>query len=57
MRLSAIDPSAVGFAVLWSRKDLLLVGEVVSLHSYASRKIREERVALNEAALRHAWEQ
>jgi hypothetical protein len=32
------------------------VGEVVSLREYVSRKIRLQRVALNEAALRDAWE-
>lgn len=32
------------------------MGEVVSLREYVSRKIRLQRVALNEAALRDAWE-
>jgi hypothetical protein len=32
------------------------LGDVVSFDEYRSRKIRLERVALNEALLRQAWE-
>jgi hypothetical protein len=32
------------------------MGELVSLREYAGRKTRLERVAMNEALLREAWE-
>jgi lipase chaperone LimK len=33
------------------------MGEITSFEEYARRKLRLERVAVNEAAVRRAWEQ
>jgi len=45
-----------GLALLETRKFVLVMGEIVSLHDYAARKLRRERVAVNEAALRDVWD-